>query len=104
MKAILVIDEMPTKCEECPCSTILTEIYGEDVFTCDAVRCGDQEIKEEHMVSQKPWWCPLKPMPEEFTVESLSEEKQGITKLVLNLATMKVFADGYNACLEEINK
>lgn len=46
----------------------------------------------------------IKPMPKEFTVESLSEEKQGITKLVLNLATMKVFADGYNACLEEINK
>lgn len=46
----------------------------------------------------------IKPMPMEFTVEKLSKEEQNSTKLVTNMATMKVFADGWNACLEEINK
>ena len=89
MKAILVIDEMPNHCMECP-------LFREEFTLCPNI--------EKPLNEKRPAMCPLKPMPEEFTVESLSEEKQGITKLVLNLATMKVFADGYNACLEEINK
>lgn len=83
MKAILVI-EMPTDCIKCP----LADGYCWNTFPTKGKANG----------------CPLKSMPMEFTVEKLSEEEQDSTKLVTNMATMKVFADGWNACLEEINK
>ena len=63
MKAILVINHMPSRCEECPCSSIDYETDGEMMFTCDAIPFGYLELSEENMTDKKPSWCPLKPMP-----------------------------------------
>lgn len=53
MKAILVLDEMPSSCEECNFHQ-----YG----ICHAVRkCITGTPKE---LKSKPDWCPLKPAPE----------------------------------------
>lgn len=88
-KAILVVD-MPSKCESCPCSTINEEIGGEMVFTCDAL--PNKEITETNMTKRKPSWCPLKPMPQKksHTYDDVDTE-YGIV-------------EGWNECLEELEK
>lgn len=54
MKVILVLNEMPNNCSECPC--------------CNEDECGNQykgyigDYLEWN--SGRPSWCPLKPMPE----------------------------------------
>ena len=83
MKAILVI-EMPTDCIKCP----LADGYCWNTFPTKG----------------KAEWCPLKSMPMEFTVEKLSEEEQDSTKMLVETAIMKVYADGWNDCLKEINE
>lgn len=53
MKAILVIDEMPIKCEGCP----LHYRKRQDIYRCEMTH---KNIR----LNNKPSWCPLKPMPE----------------------------------------
>ena len=78
MKAVLVIDEMPNNCEECPCC------YG---FICSPLvrEMGMWAIK-----NGKPTDCPLKPMP---------QKKEHSEIFTLNLLNM-----GYNACIEVLEK
>ncbi len=80
MKAILVID-MPECCGKCPC-------YHEGYGHCSInFRFVDDEM-------QIPSWCPLKPMLERKEVDYSKE---------LDYAD-GYFAEGWNACLEEIEK
>ena len=78
MKAILVIDEMPKNCEECPCC------YG---FACPPL---DREMGMWMIKYGKPLDCPLKPMPDR------KEEGYPIDDYAIGKA------DGWNACLYEI--
>lgn len=92
MKAILVFNEMPKKCDDCPlnrdsiCIGTLENSYG--VWGCYVVLPDEDE---------KPYWCPLKKMPQE---REFNKQE--------NCLPIKVdgnsFALGWNACLEEINK
>ena len=52
MKAVLVID-MPNYCLDCPC-------YNKSKLYCQVM---NEMFTDE--ISNKPSWCPLKPMPEE---------------------------------------
>lgn len=45
---------------------------------------------------------PLKPLPTKFKTYKLSPRDQEETELFINMAMIKVYADGYNACLKEI--
>ena len=53
MKAILVIDEMPTGCIGCPC-------YYEDRGKCQNTW---EEVEDD---CTRPSWCPLRPLPKEM--------------------------------------
>jgi len=53
MKAILVIDEMPIRCEDCP----LHYRKRQEIYRCEMTH---KNIR----LNSKPSWCPLKPMPE----------------------------------------
>lgn len=55
-KSILVIDT-PTKCEECPCYT--DEMISKHWNMC---RKLNKDVDTE---ANKPYWCPLKPIPQE---------------------------------------
>lgn len=56
MKAILVLDEMPKMCEDCPLSQYDS---GEGEQFCGA----DEMARTLFMRREnKPKWCPLKPM------------------------------------------
>lgn len=48
--------------------------------------------------------CPLKPMPTKITTATLSELEQERTELLTEMASLKAYADGWNACLEELAK
>lgn len=97
MKAILVIDEMPKMCKDCPLNLENSSIQCRKTWTRDS----------------RPNWCPLKPMPEpkdvevngiedimhtEYSIEVITNKCIATTRL----ATDKLVSLGWNACLKEI--
>lgn len=74
-KAILVID-MPDSCDKCP---LFHGFYTD--MTCGANHYG---INYPYPKDFRQDWCPLKPLPDKVEV------------------FMDDWADGYNACLEDI--
>lgn len=82
MKAVLLIDEMPKTCLDCPlngyenvCNVTLEDNYD--------------------YLTERPSWCPLKSLP---------SEKNHINILGENGTYARGFEDGWNACIEEIEK
>ena len=81
MKAILVIDEMPTRCLGCPC-------YYEDRGRCQKTW---ESVEDEFA---RPSWCPLKPMPQKKNTD-------------MRLSAMDEWLEhseriGFNKCIDEI--
>ena len=82
-KAILVTD-MPEKCGKC------------DLFICYRQYAGDHgdcfcgKTRQSTLPNDKPSWCPLKPMPEKQTEESIR--------------CYCPWEDGWNDCIDEILK
>lgn len=76
MKAILVINEMPNNCGECK----LINLQGIGESICNAVDW-----------SKRPSWCPLRPLPEKKKHEEEIDYDYG-------------YIDGWNDCLEELEK
>ena len=58
MKAILVID-IPNYCLDCPC-------YNKSKLYCQVM---NEMFTDE--ISNKPSWCPLKPLPQPMETETL---------------------------------
>lgn len=96
MKAILVID-MPETCEECPCykEKDLGEwdsgyLVREHMYSkyCDASHYGTPSMTD------RPSWCPLKPMPKKVEVDDCAYANYW--------AMRKGYQCGYNACIDEI--
>lgn len=58
-KAMLVLDEMPNSCIECPCRT--KNLKDEDVCNC---LYENNKLKLYDLMHKKPDWCPLKEIPE----------------------------------------
>ena len=77
-KAILVID-MPDNCKEC--SIMFPDEYS---YWCSYDNPEPNGVFKYVEKGIKPDWCPLKPVPDKVEV------------------FMDDWADGYNACLEDI--
>ena len=97
MKAILVIDKMPKNCSDC---WLHHNEYSDYEKVWEDI-CHNAE-HECHVLSKtnyikRPSWCPLKPMPQPKgyidAIEWYLTKKDGV-----------MFTDGWNACLEEIEK
>lgn len=86
MKAVLVID-MPETCGECVMrhSTVSWGYAWADVCRLNW---------KEHTGEGRPSWCPLKPLPKKRDVENAGT----------NYGEEPWFSDGWNACIEEIEK
>lgn len=86
MKATLVID-MPDECLDCPCYrqtyTYNWGLAGED---CKAMLRPLNYIE----VTNRPEWCPLKPLPTRPDVIPIKEEE--------------AYVYGWNDCLKEIEE
>ena len=94
MKAILVIDEMPTSCYEC-------QFQGMGGRDLELLTCSLNYWRVDNP-NERPSWCPLKPLPTKITTATLSEREQEKTELFTSMALLKTYADGWNDCLKEI--
>ena len=74
MKAILVIDEMPTECIECQFCRILADDKPTET------RCILTAKRNKDGVNTRAEWCPLKPIPNE-ACERLVEGLDAIEKM-----------------------
>ena len=90
MKAILVIDK-PESCTSC-----LLGIYNKKWFCLDTNK--DIDICDRYNI---PEWCPLKPMPQkkEAYAESYTDRADEFS-----CKKHPLYAQGWNECLEEIEK
>ena len=100
MKAILVVDR-PESCTSC-----LLGIYNKKWFCLKTNK--DIDITDRYNI---PEWCPLKPLPKKLYVEAnriedVMPSEFDMDKLILKiqLDTDKLFALGWNKCLEELEK
>lgn len=87
MKAVLVIDEMPNQCIECPCYR--QSQYKKLFEWCNVT---DRQLTWQEVV-RTPEWCPLKPLPK-------------IKPMTKADSTYDPWEDtyrrGWNACLEAL--
>ena len=59
MKAILIIDEMPENCAECP----MHDFLDDDNFDDSRTKCRMcRGVVNDDGFGTRPKWCPLKPM------------------------------------------
>ena len=79
MKAVLVLNEMPSNCLDCPCEY--------DYMKCKATNYRLDYVNAD---VERPSWCPLKPMPK----RKLHEYEQ--------VDDEYGYVEGWNACLDEI--
>lgn len=97
MKAILVIDRMPNTCYECDYCGYAIVGEGEDEYKYRS--CGlSQRYLGEIAEDSKDSLCPLKPLPKKIL--TLVQLQNGN---IVNVQETS-FANGWNACLEEITK
>ena len=90
-KAVLVID-MPVACLDCPFEDFLLNSSNqivEDKPLCK-LEPGLGVLEDEY---SKPSWCPLKPMPKQFTLDEILMAKDVKTAIEMR---------AYNDCLDEI--
>lgn len=81
MKAILVLDKMPKSCANCRLKRgLFCGENGNSLY--DYIHYNDKP-------SDKPDWCPLRPLPERKPKDNSNEVNLG-------------FELGWNACLDEI--
>ncbi len=59
MKAILVIEQMPTECIECP----FHRLYADGFL--NETHCSLMAKRNKDGVNTRADWCPLKPIPNE---------------------------------------
>ena len=82
MKAILVIDKMPSACNVCD--------FNRFTFHWGCSRHNDDSVTNEMEKYIRPSWCPIKPLPKKRDNEELNEYHRDL------------YADGWNNCLDEI--
>ena len=100
MKAVLVLDEMPKDCYDCPLSKEDT-IYGEHVFICTGY---DAEIED---LSSRADWCPLRPLP---CKEPMRQMPSGVLEMgkrkrdfiIHKVDVINSYAEGRNEVIDEI--
>lgn len=92
MKAVLVIDEMPTECIECSFS----HVHADDEY--EATHCILMGRKNANGANTRAKWCPLKPLPRKLDANDWHRMFGG------TFSEREAKGYGWNACLEEIEK
>ncbi len=89
-KAVLVMD-MPECCKDCSCKY---PSYKDDALY-DCAITGKTIPIDGGRYGEKPYWCPLRELPEKMKVCGKYPQPDGITP------SYKV---GWNACLDKISE
>lgn len=95
-KAVLVLDEMPSCCEDCR----FTDSGGDVCCLCN------KDISEHEYETKKPTWCPLRELPEKKTFNGAMEEaiEQDCfdTDSSQDYTYLSGVVSGWNRCINEI--
>ena len=98
MKKILILDV--DSCYFCPCSSAEVGWLGNITRSVCQVK-GEENTVYMDGVSGVPDWCPLKPMPEKKNTDKL----QGFGNSQILWTDKEIYQnEGWNACIEEIEK
>ena len=97
MKAILVLDEMPKGCNDCPLYQMVETKVSGLTYPVGYGWCSVDGIDLER---DTPLLCPLKSMPEKM--EELKD--RGENHCEYSLIERLEYRKGWNACIEEIKK
>ena len=87
MKAVLVIDEMPTECIECQFCRILADDKPTET------RCILTAKRNEDGVNTRAEWCPLRPLP---------QKKETRNDIQYRGLAEEYRKEGWNECLDAI--
>lgn len=79
MKAILVLNEMPSACKDCPLRVSIDESICVKTL---------KDITDKEYFEQRPEWCPLRPAPEK------RHSNDNLMELLADIVR--------NACIDEI--
>lgn len=98
-KSVLVIDT-PYCCSECPLLYKSEDIPLGNFMYQMTWQCGIKPVDVEDgyitkPIYNKPTWCPLLPLPERKNLDDIVKE---------GLALQYEYAQGYNDCLQDIQK
>ena len=84
-KGIIVLDEIPEKCNQCNFWFAKATVPVE--YRCMGLQ---REITENELTKKKPDWCPIKKIPERIDEHNTHYDSDYYR------------AEGWNACLDEI--
>lgn len=87
-KAVLVMD-MPEDCKQCVFCRGLNACKLKKYLVRDKI-CTVYTVDKQIMEGGKPYWCPLRELPEKKTGNSYMNSKE------------KGIVEGWNACLDAI--
>lgn len=100
-KAILILDEMPECCEECPAFMAgHPNICKARVFRTPKKNKFFVPVDD---INKKPEWCLLKPMPERFTDYVQCEDENDEYEVYKEISENGE-RRGWNMCIDEIMK
>lgn len=88
-KGIIVLDEVPEKCNKCRFWFAKATVPVE--YICMGLQI---EITENELTKEKPDWCPIKEIPVRLEELKYSHSMGDYQR--------KGFSRGWNACLDEI--
>lgn len=88
-KGIIVLDEVPEKCNKCRFWFAKATVPVE--YRCMGLQI---EITENELTKEKPDWCPIKEIPVRLEELKYSHSMADYQR--------KGFSRGWNACLDEI--
>ena len=88
MKAILVIDEMPTDCEDCP--------FGYDYRCFNTWKRFEEKEENRRITYPVPKWCPLIPLSKDSCRIAFDDEDETVVYIrTYKNAHDKVFGEDF---------
>ena len=96
MKGIIVLDEVPKSCVDCPMchhaeDMSLGQFKYERLYRCKLEPEEVEQVYLDDILHKKPDWCPIKPIPKRKTGRSLPEYDTDIH-----------YEIGWNSCIDAI--
>lgn len=107
MKGIIVLDEVPKSCVDCPMcyhaeDMSLGQFKYERLYRCKLEPEEVEQVYLEDILHKKPDWCPIKAIPEKLNYKGA----EAINGLTINEKSIQAIDEavklGWNSCIDAI--